>query len=300
MKFNCVDSIAKQFKAIQDNICTILQREDGQGEFKKTPWKKPIGSGLTRVLKKGEILEKAAVNFSKVKGEMAQSMCKFLGIQAEHYEATGISSIIHPSNPHVPIIHMNVRYFTFSNGTDWFGGGIDLTPHYIDKQEATDFHLKLKSICDNYNPGFYDEFKTWADNYFYLPHRNETRGIGGIFFDKLQPSNTMSRETLANFCYDLAEAYPRIYSDIMRNKSNREFNGAEKAWQRLRRGRYVEFNLLYDRGTRFGLESGGNIESILVSLPSEANWEYEFQPKAGSLESETMSLLKKGINWVGI
>jgi len=223
-------------------------------------------------------------------------MKEIIGEKANKYYATGISSIIHPVNPYVPIIHMNVRYFLLDNSSEWFGVGIDLTPHYIDPREARIFHKTLKELCDKYNPAFYPDFKRRADEYFYLPHRDETRGIRGIFFDRLKPKEEFNFDKLLSFTFDIAKAYPVIYSDIIRKKSNLAYSDSEQEWQRLRRGRYVEFNLICDKGTKFGLESKGNTESILISLPIDASWKFNHQSDMNSKEFATLRLLKKGIN----
>ena len=290
--------IAEAYSQIQSEICDILENADGKGVFVKNKWNKEIGSGVTCVLQNGTVIEKGAVNFSNVEGEVTPDLKNIIGENAHTYCATGISSIIHPLNPFVPIIHMNVRYFLLDNGTEWFGGGIDLTPHYIDKEEASAFHKALKEICDKYHPDYYREFKKQADEYFYLPHRNETRGIGGIFFDRIKPKDKENFNNILNFTLNLAKAYPEIYAGIMDTKRNDSYTDANKRWQRLRRGRYIEFNLMYDKGTKFGLKNSGNTESILISLPSDASWEYNFVPEAYSREFATLQLLKKGIDWI--
>jgi coproporphyrinogen III oxidase len=193
---------------------------------------------------------------------------------------------------------MNVRHFALDNGSSWFGGGIDLTPMYVNPDEARWFHQTLKDICDQYDPSFYPAWKNWADDYFFIEHRNETRGIGGIFFDRIAVTNQEELEKMICLTSDLANAYPVIYAELMKNNGHRSFTEAEKHWQKIRRGRYVEFNLIYDRGTKFGLESEGNIESILVSLPAEVEWVYQHQPTSGSPEAKTLELLKKGVEWV--
>ncbi len=293
-----VTRTANIYKSIQQNICRTLELADGSGRFTEDAWEKEIGSGLTCVMQNGSIIEKAGVNFSHVRGSFNENMAKLLGENATTYAATGISSIIHSGNPFVPTIHMNVRYFNLDNGSSWFGGGIDLTPTYINRDEAHWFHQTLKEICDKYDISFYPEWKTWADDYFYLSHRQETRGIGGIFFDRIQPANDAYFEKMLNLTSDLANVYPQIYSRLMKDNGHRPFTEAQKKWQKIRRGRYVEFNLIHDRGTKFGLESDGNIESILVSLPVEVEWVYQYQPEAGSAEARTQELLKKGIDWV--
>ena len=289
---------AKIYKDKQQQICRILEKADGIGIFHAESWDKEIGSGITCVMQNGAVIEKGGVNFSYVSGKYTETMAKLLGEKADSFSATGISSILHSGNPFVPTIHMNVRYFSLDNGSSWFGGGIDLTPAYIDQEEARWFHQTIKGICDKYNPTFYPEWKTWADDYFYLPHRHETRGIGGIFFDRIQPAEADDFEKILNLTSELANAYPLIYSELMKNNGHRSFTDAEKKWQKIRRGRYVEFNLIHDRGTRFGLESEGNIESILVSLPTEVEWLYQYEPAKGSLEDHTQQLLKKGIDWI--
>ncbi len=293
-----IAKIAETYAAIQSEICRILETEDGKSKFVANHWQKPIGIGNSCVLQNGAVIEKGAVNFSFVEGKFSAQMEKLLGEKAKNYSATGISSIIHPVNPWVPIIHMNVRYFSLDNGTSWFGGGIDLTPHIIIPEDASHFHKKLKDICQRYDCHFYKDFKNWADNYYFLPHRNETRGVGGIFFDRLKPGEDNSFTTLFNFTRELARSYPEMYAQFMVKYGNKPFTEREKKWQNLRRGRYVEFNLIHDRGTKFGLESDGNTESILLSLPSNASWEYNYIPEPGGFEEATLNHLKKGIDWL--
>lgn len=290
--------ISEVYRQLKQNITETIEQADGKGRFSQDNWSSELGLGVTSVMQNGAVIEKGAVNFSYVKGEFTPKMASILGEKACTYAATGISSILHPINPWVPIIHMNVRYFALDNGTAWFGGGIDLTPHIIDHADAKWFHQSLKDICNRFDNKFYPEFKKWADEYFFLPHRNETRGIGGIFFDRLKSENPESFKKLFNFTIELAEHYPIIYSDLMKRHSNRPYSAQEKKWQSLRRGRYVEFNLIYDRGTKFGLESGGNPESILVSLPANAAWDYNYSPIPESFEEETSKLLKKGVDWI--
>ena len=293
--------VAATYRALQKNICKQLETADGRSAFKTDHWEKEIGYGHTMVFQHGNAIEKAAVNFSAVGGPVTETMRKALKIEeGQAYFASGISSIIHPYNPFVPITHMNVRYFELSSGESWFGGGIDLTPHYVDTQEAVWFHKQLKDICDRFNIDYYPEFKTWADDYFYLPHRNETRGVGGIFFDHQAASSDESFEQLFAFTQELAEAYPNIYIELLNKSRSRKFTDAEKSWQNMRRGRYVEFNLLYDRGTKFGMESNGRTESIFLSMPPLATWEYNYQAKEGVREEETLSLLKKNIDWINL
>ena len=292
--------ISDKFKVLQEQMCALIEEADGKGNFSCDRWSKAIGGGITRVLADGQHIEKAAINFSSVSSEYTPQMEALLGEKATSYAATGISSIMHPRNSHAPIIHMNVRFFELDNGSCWFGGGIDLTPHYINVKQAKWFHNKLKSICDTYDAHFYTDFKKWADDYFFLSHRDETRGVGGIFYDRLKPSATMTFDQLQQFSCDLASAYPQIYSHLLLSNSGKPFTQKEKEWQQTRRGRYVEFNLIHDRGTKFGLASGGNTESILVSMPPNASWDYNSQPLADSNEARTLSLLTKNIDWINI
>jgi len=290
--------VAADYRTLQQAICKLLEQADGGAVFQTDHWTKDIGEGYTMVFKDGNAIEKAAVNFSAVSGPVSENMRKALNIEeGQEYFASGISSIIHPRNPHAPITHMNVRYFELSSGISWFGGGIDLTPHYVDPKEAGWFHRELKTICDRFNTNYYPDFKKWADDYFYLKHRDETRGVGGIFFDHQSVAADLDFEQLFAFTKDLTQAYPRIYIELLNANRKKEFTEAEKQWQYLRRGRYVEFNLLYDRGTKFGLESNGRTESIFLSMPPMASWEYDYQPEAASREEETLKLLKKDIDW---
>ena len=290
------NNISAKFQEVQDFICTELEKLDGLALFREDLWSREGGGGgRTRVIAQGDLIEKGGVNFSEVLGDVTPLMRKEMGIEAEQFFACGVSIVLHPKNPHVPIIHMNVRYFELSNGSYWFGGGIDLTPHYIIESKAKEFHLTLKSICDHYD-SFYPKFKSWADEYFFIPHRNETRGIGGIFFDHLKGDETHSKEDIFSFCVELGMNFPRIYAAQVEQR-NQHFTSEEKKWQHLRRGRYVEFNLVNDRGTKFGLISNGRTESILMSLPPMAEWEYQVEVLDTSREAKTLELLRKGIDW---
>ena len=298
---NKKEKIASTYRKLQQQICTELETADGEAVFMTDHWTKEIGEGFTMALQNGAAIEKAAVNFSAVGGIVTESMRRALHIdEGDEYFATGISSIIHPENPHAPITHMNVRYFQLSSGKAWFGGGIDLTPHFVNKEEASWFHHQLKEVCDQYDASFYADYKKWADDYFYLPHRDETRGVGGIFFDHQDGAGEEQFHKYLNFTSALAEAYPRMYIELLNKNRDQPFSESEKQWQTLRRGRYVEFNLLYDRGTKFGLESNGRTESIFLSMPPLAGWEYNYQPTKGSKEEETLQLLKKDIDWLNI
>ena len=292
------EKVVEKYKEIQLRACSILEKCDTKSRFSNDNWTKDIGFGTTNVINKGAKIEKGAINFSRVSGECTPAMAKTLGKQGKTFSATGVSSIFHPTNPFVPIIHMNIRYFEINTGECWFGGGIDLTPHYVDISEAKVFHSKLKDICDKYNPSFYNNFKKNADDYFYIKHRSENRGIGGIFFDHLKPSDKNGFDSLLNFTLELGLQYPNIYSKILDSKSSLPYDENEIEWQNVRRSRYVEFNLIYDRGTKFGLETNGNTESILVSMPPNAQWVYNHSVKSNSNEEKTMNFLKKEINWL--
>jgi len=293
------DKIADWFKSLQDNICDRIEIADTKGKFKEDLWNRPGGGGgRSRVIRDGAIIEKGGVNFSAVEGETPEKILKALGLEKSDFFATGVSIVIHPFNPFMPIIHMNVRYFEMSNGIWWFGGGIDLTPHYIDGGEAAFFHKRLKSVCDKFDSECYQKYKDWADDYFYIKHRKETRGIGGIFFDRLDDKADKSKEEIFKFVKDVGNEFAPIYEHFMRNNNDHSFSENNKEWQRLRRGRYVEFNLVWDKGTKFGLETDGRTESILMSLPPQANWEYNYVPAEGSAEWNTLSSLKKGIDWI--
>lgn len=283
---------------LQDEICEGLEALDGSGKFHQDLWeRRDGGGGRTRIIQ-GEIIEKGGVNFSAVHGPMPEKIKSALKIPSQQFFATGVSIVLHPKSPMVPIIHMNVRFFDTDSGHSWFGGGIDLTPHYIVEEDALFFHQKLKEVCDSHHDSYYPQFKKWADDYFYLKHRNETRGIGGIFFDRLSESAGFSMEDRFAFTKDVGKAFVPIYSELVKRNVNKEYSSREKDWQYHRRGRYVEFNLVWDKGTKFGLDTNGRTESILMSLPPQARWTYEHKVVAGSKEEQTLNLLKKEIDWI--
>lgn len=293
--------IAEYFKGLQDQICKGIEEVDGSARFKEDNWKRPEGGGgRSRVLVNGNILEKAGVNFSAVHGPLHPKMVTSMNMKEEvDFFATGVSIVMHPENPWVPIIHMNVRYFELSNGEHWFGGGIDLTPHIIIPEQAKWFHQQLKNVCDRSDNNYYTKFKTWADDYFFSPHRNETRGVGGIFFDYLKSESIDEKVANFDFVKSVGESFVPIYSHLMRENAIRPFGKSEKDFQLLRRGRYVEFNLVHDRGTKFGLETNGRTESILMSLPPLASWEYMYDENAYPQGKTTLELLRKGVDWIG-
>jgi coproporphyrinogen III oxidase len=292
------NAIADEFRKIQDEICRGLELEDGKATFSEDAWSHSNGGGgRTRVLAGGNVFEKGGVNFSAVEGELPVFMKDKVTEGATRFFATGVSIVIHPFSPMVPIIHMNIRYFETDAGDSWFGGGIDLTPIYVNDEQAHFFHSKMKEVCDRYNPDFYSRFKNWADDYFFITHRNETRGIGGIFFDYVRPTESLSKEDAFRFVADVGRTFLKAYLPIVASNKSLAFSEQNRQWQLIRRGRYVEFNLVYDRGTRFGLETGGRIESILMSLPEHASWVYNHIPNEGSPEANTQSKLVKGIQW---
>jgi len=291
------EHIAAAFQELQDHICSALEQLDGGASFQEDLWQRTEGGGgRTRVLSHGQLIEKGGVNFSEVHGPVTELMRKQLQLDGDEFYATGVSIVLHPSNPHVPIIHMNVRYFEMNTGVYWFGGGIDLTPHFVVPEFAQKFHAGLKAVCDRYHSDFYPKFKTWADDYFFIPHRNETRGIGGIFYDHLKADDTMSKEQLLDFSIDLGRLFPKLYAEQAQAFRNLPFSAEELAWRNYRRGRYVEFNLVYDRGTTFGLKTNGRTESILMSLPENASWIYNREHNTRELE--TLAWLRKGVDWV--
>jgi len=296
------EEITHWFKLLQDNICNSLEVADGDSTFSEDCWERAEGGGgRTRIIQKGKVIEKGGVAYSAVHGRIPQFLKSELQTnnqELETFYATGVSIVIHPISPMVPIIHMNIRYFETDGNIKWFGGGIDLTPHYIDEADARFFHHYLKKVCDKFDVNYYTDFKKLADDYFFIKHRNETRGIGGIFFDHLKPDKDRTAEQLFEFVKAIGECFVPIYTHFMNKNKLIAYGDSEKEWQLIRRGRYVEFNLVYDRGTKFGLETNGRIESILMSLPQMASWTYNYKPTPNSAEEKTLALLKKDVNWV--
>lgn len=284
-------AVASAFRELQDEICIGLQDLDPKLQITEDNWQRQEGGGgCTRVLD-GEVFESGGVNFSEVHGTLPTAAAKALMAEGSTFHASGVSIVIHPRSPMVPIIHMNVRHFELDSGTSWFGGGIDLTPVYYDAQEAEQFHAAMKAVCDRHDPSFHKEFSEWAKRYFTIKHRGESRGIGGIFFDRLNAERG-PMEALFAFVLDVGRSFVPTYGPMVRAKKDLPYGEHEKRWQSLRRGRYVEFNLVQDRGTRFGLETGGRTESILMSLPRHAEWAYDHHPAPGSREEETLLVLR--------
>lgn len=294
---------------IQAEFCRALEKEDGEGEFKVEKWKRSEGGGgITCVMQDSAILEKAGVNISIVDGKLpqaavAQMRTKFQDLADGEltFFAAGISSVIHPRNPMIPTVHFNYRYFeVYDSKTNrkvwWFGGGTDLTPYYLCEQDVIHFHETLKTACDKHDTSYYPKFKKWCDDYFRITYRDESRGVGGIFFDDL---DTPDQDKLFAFIQTCAETVIPAYIPLIAKHKNDPYTYKNRQWQLLRRGRYVEFNLVYDRGTKFGLVTPeARIESILMSLPLLARWEYMHLPKEGSEEARLTQVLKNPKNWV--
>jgi len=298
---------------IQTAICTALESEDTH-KFHTDIWTRPGGGGgVTRVLENGTTFEKAGVNVSEVHGTLStpseldmfktliQRVSPHLATQLEGatFYATGVSLVIHPKNPHVPTTHANYRYFELTTPTKetvwWVGGGADLTPYYLDEADATHFHACHKNACDTLSKTTYADYKKACDAYFYLPHRQETRGVGGIFFDYV---NHYPKDVLATFIQSCANAFIEAYIPIVTAKKNTPITPSQREWQLYRRGRYVEFNLLYDRGTLFGLKTNGRIESILMSLPNLVSWKYDHHPTPNTPEAQLIDVLQTPREWV--
>ena len=267
------DLASNWFKMLQDAIChNISDLEKNKIEFKSSNWKrnhkKDEGGGEFRILENGKVFDKVGVNFSKVYGKFPKKFQKnILGAKKDpRFWASGISVVMHMKNPLIPAMHFNTRYICTTQ--DWFGGGMDVTPSIKDKNEKKEFHKILKKMCDRHNKNYYSKYKKWCDEYFYLPHRKEPRGVGGIFFDYKKDNF----EKDFKFVRDVGTTFQKIFQNIIRKKINKKWNLNDKELQYIKRGRYVEFNLLYDRGTKFGLQTGGNVQGILMSLPPTAKW----------------------------
>ncbi|EGQ8391090.1 TPA: oxygen-dependent coproporphyrinogen oxidase [Vibrio cholerae] len=284
---------------LQDKICQQLEATDGQAQFIEDAWQREPGEklgggGRTRVMREGAVFEQGGVNFSHVFGEQmpASATAHRPELAGRRFEAMGVSLVMHPKNPYVPTSHANVRFFIAEKeGEDpiwWFGGGFDLTPFYPFVEDGQHWHQTAKNICAPFGAEIYNEHKAWCDRYFYLPHRNETRGIGGLFFDDL---NEWPFEQCFAYMQAVGEGYTQAYVPIVEKRKNTPFTERERQFQLYRRGRYVEFNLVLDRGTLFGLQTGGRTESILMSMPPLARWEYAYQPQAGTPEAKLSEFL---------
>ncbi|MBI4427925.1 MAG: oxygen-dependent coproporphyrinogen oxidase [Ignavibacteriales bacterium] len=283
------------FYELQKKICVTVEGIDGQKTFFIDRWSYPQGGGGdTRIIESGGVFEKGGVNFSDVRGELTERLAQRLKVAPQGFQATGISVVLHPFNPMIPTVHFNLRFLELQNGDRWFGGGTDLTPYYLNEKDVVHFHATLKEACDKHHPSYYRRFKKWCDEYFFIKHRHEERGVGGIFFDDLrdQPEQTFA------FVQDVGNAFLQAYIPIVNYRRKDRWGDAERQWQLQRRGRYAEFNLLYDRGTLFGLETEGRIESILMSLPPAVHWKYNVQPKPDSREAKLLEVLKTPKDWV--
>lgn len=291
--------------SLQDSICQQLEQVDGQASFVEEAWhrepgEKLGGGGRTRVIKDGGVFEQGGVNFSHVTGKQmpASATAHRPELAGRHFEAMGVSLVVHPHNPYVPTSHANVRFFIAEKeGQDpiwWFGGGFDLTPFYPFAEDCQHWHDVAKDLCQPFGEKIYAEHKAWCDEYFYLPHRDETRGVGGLFFDDL---NQWGFDKCFDYIKAVGEGYARGYVPIVEKRHATPFGDRERQFQLYRRGRYVEFNLVYDRGTLFGLQSGGRTESILMSMPPLARWEYSYQPELGTAEAELYSDYLKPRDW---
>ena len=298
-------SMIDMVHAIQDEICEALRSIDGV-DYRQDEWtREEGGGGRSRVFSGGNIFEKAGVNVSVVHGTLSPQAAQTMGggheLQGKDLDffATGISLVLHPHNPMAPTVHANYRYFERGEGKKegswWFGGGADLTPSYLFEEDAKHFHQVLKNACDNHKVADYPAYKKWCDDYFHIKHRGERRGLGGIFFDDL---NSASKEECFQFVSECAQSFLPSYLPLLEKRMNLPFTDEQKQWQQLRRGRYVEFNLVYDRGTKFGLTTNGRIESILMSLPLTSRWEYCHEVAQGSQEDRLLQVLKKPRDWL--
>jgi coproporphyrinogen III oxidase len=300
---NHIDQVRSYFSNLQMEITSSLQAADGLTEFVTDDWiRESGGGGRTMVLAGGKVFEQAGVNFSEVTGNSlpASATAHRPELAGRNFRAMGVSLVIHPENPHVPTSHANVRFFIAENPDSepvwWFGGGFDLTPYYAYEEDCKHWHQTAKQACDPFGPDKYIKYKQWCDDYFYLKHRSEARGIGGLFFDDL---NEPDFETAFAFMRSVGDHYIPAYLPIVEKRKDTAFGEQEKKFQWYRRGRYVEFNLVYDRGTLFGLQSGGRTESILMSLPPVVNWQYKYQPEPGSREARLTEFFLQSRDWLG-
>ena len=289
---------------LQDIITRKLEEIDGKAMFQEDIWKRPEGGGgRTRVIENGAVFEKGGVNISTVHGKLPESMQNYFGVSDADFFACGLSLVLHPQNPMIPTVHANWRYFEMYDQKgeivdQWFGGGQDLTPYYLFDEDAIHFHMVCKAACDKYNPEFYPKYKARCDDYFYNAHRKEARGIGGLFFDYLKTSDSQSMQDWYSFVTEVSDHFLDAYIPIVMRRKDTAFAKAHKDWQEVRRGRYVEFNLVHDKGTLFGLRTNGRIESILMSLPPTVQWKYNHHPEADSEEERLLNVLKKPKKWV--
>ena len=296
-----VNVVKNYLVQLQRDICSSLEALDGRGEFTEECWSRKGGEGITRVIEHGDVLERGGVNFSHVTGKdlPPSASANRPDLAGRDYTALGVSLVIHPDNPYVPTSHANVRFFIAEKPGEepvwWFGGGFDLTPYYGFDEDCQHWHETAKKACLPFGGHIYPKFKTWCDEYFYLKHREEARGIGGLFFDDHQEGGF---EQSFNFMKSIGDHYIQAYAPIVERRKDLPFGAREKTFQHYRRGRYVEFNLVYDRGTLFGLQSGGRTESILISLPPVVHWVYDYKPETGSPEEALYIRYLPAQDWV--
>jgi coproporphyrinogen III oxidase len=290
-------------KDLQNTITSKIEAIDGGATFKQDLWERPQGGGgRTRIIENGNVFEKGGVNTSEVFGELPKSMQTYFGAKEANFFACGLSLVLHPLNPMVPTVHANWRYFEMYNKQgvlidQWFGGGQDLTPYYLFEKDAKHFHQTCKAACDMHDSLFYTKYKARCDEYFYNPHREEGRGVGGLFFDYCKKSPTMQIKDWYNFVTQVGDSFLDAYTPIVEKRKGLPYTPEQKNWQEIRRGRYVEFNLVHDKGTLFGLKTNGRIESILMSLPPSVQWRYDHHPEPGSEEEKLITVLKNPVNW---
>ena len=289
---------------LQDTITSGLEAADGTAKFKEDLWERPEGGGgRTRVMENGAVFEKGGVNISAVHGKLPEAMQAYFNVGDVDFFACGLSLVIHPKSPMVPTVHANWRYFEMYDKAgntinSWFGGGQDLTPYYLFEEDAIHFHQTCKKACDKHDPEFYPKFKKQCDAYFWNAHRNEARGIGGLFFDHCKATDSHSMENWFAFVSEVGNSFLEAYVPIVEKRKNLPYSSQNRTWQEIRRGRYVEFNLVHDKGTLFGLKTNGRIESILMSLPPHVQWVYDHHPEKGSEEEKLINVLAHPKDWI--
>jgi len=293
-----IEGVDAWLHEFQNALCRDFESLDGSAAFREDAWQRPEGGGgITRVMEGGTVFEKAGVNFSRVSGATLPpaATASRPSLAGKPYTAMGVSLVAHPANPHVPTVHANIRFFATDGGHWWFGGGMDLTPYYGYEDDAVHWHTVAKSACDPFGPGLYPRFKRLCDEYFHLKHRGESRGVGGLFFDDL---NEGGFGHSFDFVRSVGAHFMPAYAPIVKRRAATPFGERERAFQLYRRGRYVEFNLVHDRGTLFGLQSGGRTESILMSLPPLVSWKYDWKPVPGSVEEKLYTDFLPARDWI--
>ena len=298
------DKFHNYIQSLQDTITSKLEEIDGMAKFREDIWQRPEGGGgRTRIIEDGGVFEKGGVNISAVHGPLPKSMQQYFRVKDVDFFACGLSLVLHPKNPFVPTVHANWRYFEMYDKSgqlvdQWFGGGQDLTPYYLFEEDAVHFHQVCKKACDGHGKQFYSAYKKRCDSYFWNAHRNEARGIGGLFFDYCKTNEDMDMEAWYAFVTEVGNSFLESYVPIVLKRKERSYTEAHRNWQEIRRGRYVEFNLVHDKGTLFGLKTNGRIESILMSLPPHVQWRYDHHPERGSEEEKLINVLKHPKEWI--